>query len=270
MVSPNTAGASAKGVAVRSIVGLPKPVVRRLAGKPVVIEGKTLNPEMQLILRLEKFEGPPTESQPISRGRKQTLASCQMLGGSPSIGAVTDRTIDGPGGKLPLRFYTPKGMHGASPALVFFHGGGFVYGSIDSHDALCRFLAEEAQVRVISVDYRLAPEAPFPAAFDDSWAAYRWIVENAQGIGVDISRIAVGGDSAGGNLAALVAQHAVREGAHSPKFQLLIYPVVDYLGEYESKETFGSGFYLTKEYMDVSDENYLLGDEDPADPRLSP
>ncbi|MDQ3156339.1 MAG: alpha/beta hydrolase [Actinomycetota bacterium] len=269
-MAPTTKAAAAKGTVMRSLMRLPKPVIRKLAGKPVVIDGKTLHPEMQLVLRLEKLEGPAVETLPITRGRKQVVSSARLAGGSPSIGAVTDRTIDGPAGKLNLRFYTPSGMRGAAPALFFIHGGGWIYGDLESHDATCRFLAEEAQVRVIAVDYRLAPEAPFPAAFDDTWAAYQWIVNNAQGIGVDIDRLAVGGDSAGGNLAAIIAQQAVREGFHPPTFQLLIYPATDFVTESASRATYAKGYYLTKAFMDLANENYLLGDEDLDDPRLSP
>lgn len=270
MVSPKQAAAAAKGTTMRSILKLPKPVIRRLAGKPIVIDGKTLDEEMQLMLRLEKLEGPAVETLPITRGRKQVVSSAALAGGSPSIGAVTDRTIDGPGGKLSLRFYTPKGMRGAAPALFFIHGGGWIYGDLDSHDATCRFLAEEAQVRVIAVDYRLAPEAPFPAAFDDAWAAWQWIVNNAQGLGIDIDRLAIGGDSAGGNLAAVICQRAVREDFQAPTFQLLIYPATDFVDDWRTYETFAEGFYLTKAFRDLARENYLLGNEDLADPRLSP
>lgn len=270
MASPKQAAAAAKGVVARSLMRAPNPVLRRLAGSKVVIDGKTLHLDMQVILRLQSVEGPPTETLPISKGRKQVISSARLAGGSPPIGAVTDRTIEGPGGKIPLRFYTPKGMSGAAPALVYFHGGAFIYGGLESHDALCRVLAEEAQVRVIGVDYRLAPEAPFPAAFDDSWAAWNWIVDNAQGLGIEPNRLAVGGDSAGGNLAAIVSQTAVREGVHAPTFQLLLYPVTDYLNDTTSRHTFAEGFYLSKAFMDLGTENYLLGDEDLADPRLSP
>lgn len=268
-MSPTTK-AAAKGTVMRSLMKLPKPVIRKLAGKPIVVDGKTLHPEMQLVLRLEKLEGPSVETLPITRGRKQVVSSARLAGGSPSIGAVTDRTIDGPAGKLNLRFYTPSGMRGAAPALFFIHGGGWIYGDLESHDATCRFLAEEAQVRVIAVDYRLAPEAPFPAAFDDTWAAYQWIVDHAQGIGVDVHRLAVGGDSAGGNLAAIIAQQAVREDFHPPTFQLLIYPATDFVTESASRTTYAKGYYLTKAFMDLANENYLLGDEELDDPRLSP
>ncbi|MGA8987604.1 alpha/beta hydrolase fold domain-containing protein [Aeromicrobium sp.] len=260
---------TARGAAARSVLALPRPIIRRLAGTPVVVDGKTLDPEMQLLLRLIKLDGPAVETMPIRKGRAAVVAGARMVGGSLPIGAVTDRTIDGPGGPLTLRFYTPRGLTGASPALVFFHGGGWIYGNLESHDAMCRFLAEEAQVRVVAVDYRLAPEAPFPAAFEDSWAAWTWIAQHAKGIGIDPDRIAVGGDSAGGNLATIVAQHAIGDEI-APAFQLLIYPATDFLGNSESRKTFAEGFYLTKVFMDLAEDSYLVGDEDRTEARLSP
>lgn len=259
------------GITARSLMKLPRPVIKRLAGDPIVVNGRTLNPEMQLLLKLQRLEGPAVESIPISRARRQIVSSSRLVGGNQPIGAVTDRTIDGPGGPLPLRFYTPRGLKGPAPALVYLHGGGWIYGDLESHDALCRFLAEEAQVRVIAVDYRLAPEAPFPAGFDDCLAAWTWITEHAQGLGVDASRIAIGGDSAGGNLAAIVAQHAVGDAeVAAPAFQLLIYPATDFLSVSESRMTYADGFFLTKAFMDLAEENYLVGNEDKAEKRLSP
>lgn len=260
----------AKGTTARAVLKLPRAVIRRLAGDPLVVNGRTLDPEMQFLLKLQRLEGPPVESLAISKGRRQILSSSKLTGGKQPIGAITDRSIDGPGGPLPLRFYTPRGLKGPAPALVYFHGGGWIYGDLDTHDAFCRVLAEEAQVRIVSVDYRLAPEAPFPAAFDDNWAAWKWITENAQGLGIDASRIAVGGDSAGGNMAASVAQHAVDGDGVKPAFQLLIYPTTDFLEKSESRTTYGEGFFLTKGFMDLAEENYLVGNEDKSDKRLSP
>lgn len=261
---------AARGAALRRLLGLPAPVVERLAGAPVVVGGKRLHPEMQLLLRLQRLEGPAAESVAISRGRRIIAESSQLAGGTQPIGAVTDRTIDGPAGPLPLRFYTPRGLTGRSPALVFLHGGGWIYGDLDSHDATCRFLAEEAQVRVVAVDYRLAPEAPFPAAVDDALAAWAWVTEHAQALGIDPERIAVGGDSAGGNLAAVVAQQSVRSGVIAPAFQLLIYPVTDFAERAPSRAVYADGFFLTRAFMDLAEENYLVGGEDRTDPRLSP
>ena len=133
---------------------------------------------------------------------------------------------------LPARLYTPTRDRGA--LLLFFHGGGFMYGDLDSHDASCRFLAERSGVRVLAVDYRLAPEHPFPAAYDDALAAHRWLVENAADLGVDSDRIAVGGDSAGANLATVVAIEAARAGV-PVAYQLLVYPVTDAVREHRER-----------------------------------
>ena len=257
-------------IAARAIFSLPRPVLRRLAGPPVVIDGKTLDLETQVLLKLQGLEGPPAEAQPMPQARRQVVASSQLLAGKQPIGAVTERTIDGPGGPIGLRFYTPRGTVRTSPALMYFHGGSFMHGDLDSHDGICRMLTEDAHVRVIAVDYRRAPEDPFPAAVDDVWAAWTWVNENAAGLGLDPSRVAVGGDSAGGNLAAGVAQRAVRDGAAAPAFQLLFYPVVQFGQPTKSRELYGEGFYLSKVLMDLSDAKYLAGYEDLSDPRISP
>lgn len=261
--------AELRGSVARGAMQL-KPFVSAVAGKPVVVDGKRLDPEMQVLLRLQKLEGPSVEDVPVSRGRRILRSQAQVAGGTPPIGAVTDRTIDGPAGPLGLRFYTPRGMSGSSAALVFYHGGGWIYGDLESHDALCRALAEQAQVRVVAVDYRLAPEAPFPAATDDAWAAWTWVRDHASALAIQPDRIAVGGDSAGGNLAAVVAQRAAREDGVPPAFQLLIYPATDFAERAPSRHRYGTGFYLTSGFMDKAEDNYLVGDEDRADPRLSP
>jgi acetyl esterase len=145
-----------------------------------------------------------------------------------------------------------------------------MHGDLDSHDGICRMLAEDAQVRVIAVDYRRAPEDPFPAAVDDVWAAWTWVNANADSLGLDPSRIAIGGDSAGGNLAAVTALRAARERATEPAFQLLFYPCTVFGQPTKSRETYGEGFYLSRKLMDLADVNYLAGYEDLSDPRVSP
>ncbi len=270
MTTLDQATETARGIAGRALLRLPGPVVRRLAGAPVVIAGRTLDPQIQLLLKLMALEGPAAETVAISRGRRIIDSSSRVAGGNQPIGAVTERSIDGPAGPLTLRFYTPRGLTGQSPALLFVHGGGWIYGGLDSHDALCRFLAEKAQVRVIAVDYRLAPEAPFPAAPDDVAAAWTWVNEHAEALGIDPSRIAIGGDSAGGNLATVIALQAAAGELVAPAFQLLIYPATDFAEVAQSRLTYASGFFLTKAFMDLAEENYLVGHEDRADPRLSP
>ena len=193
-------------------------------------------------------------------------------GPAPEMHQVEDRTIPGPGGPLPLRIYTPRPMaeDELAPVLVFFHGGGWVLGDLDSHDVVCRHLAKDGDCIVVSVDYRLAPEHKFPAAIEDALAATEWVAANAASIHGDAGRLAVGGDSAGGNLAAVVCQLAKEQGGPPIRFQMLIYPAVDLTSEFPSREEYGDGYFLTKKDMFWFAEHYLDGSENPHDPRLAP
>jgi acetyl esterase len=189
--------------------------------------------------------------------------------GTQPVGSVRSVTA----ADLPARLYTPTrpaeaGATEPGPLLVFFHGGGFWCGDLDTHDAACRFLAETSGVRLLSVAYRLGPEHPFPAAHDDAAAAYAWAVEHASELGADPARIGVGGDSAGGNLAAGVAIEAARHGWPCA-VQLLVYPATLIRRETRSAELFAHGFYLTREFMARADELYAKG-VPTDDPRLSP
>lgn len=188
------------------------------------------------------------------------------------VGGVADREIPGPGGTaLPVRIYTPLDREaGALPVLAFFHGGGFVIGDLDSHDATCRSLANAARCAVVSVDYRLAPEAKFPAAAEDCFAATCWIAENAASLGVDAGRIAVGGDSAGGNLAAVTALLARDRGGPRLAHQLLVYPVIDCAFDTRSYLENAEGYFLTREMMRWFWHHYLEKPEQAADPYASP
>jgi acetyl esterase len=156
------------------------------------------------------------------------------------------------------------------PLLVYLHGGGWVRGDLHTHDNTCRFLAREAGVIVLSVDYRLAPEHKFPAAVEDSFAAFRWAHENAAELGVDQNAIAVGGDSAGGNLAAVVGQLAAADGGPVPAFLLIIYPATDFSEKRRSVKLFREGFLLTESDMDWYTAHYLPDKEAERDPRASP
>jgi acetyl esterase len=177
--------------------------------------------------------------------------------------------VPGPAGNIPIRVYRPTVATSALPLLTFFHGGGFVYGSLASHDGLCRFLAERAGVVVIAVDYRLAPEHPFPAGIEDGWAAYRWARAHANRFGGDATRVAVGGDSAGGTIAAVLAQRG-RDHDCGPEFQFLLYPSTDAVERRPSRDLFANGFWLSDELMEFFIANYLPHGIDPADPRVSP
>ena len=191
--------------------------------------------------------------------------------GNTPIGKVEDRVIPGPGGDLAVRVYTPLvTSSNVLPALVFFHGGGFVLGDLETHDDLCRVLSNESGFRVVSVDYRLAPEHPFPAAVDDCFAATKWVAANAALLGIDPGRLAVGGDSAGGNLAAVVSQLARAAGPRIA-FQLLIYPVAQ-LGapDTPSMRENAKGYFLEKDGMDWFTRLYAPDKDSRHDPRISP
>jgi len=186
----------------------------------------------------------------------------------PEVHQVDDRTVEGDGGPIPVRIYRPSPAD-ALGVLVWYHGGGFVIGDLDTADANCRELATQAGCVVVSVDYRLAPEHTSPAAADDAWSVLRWVLDNAPAIGGDPARVAVGGDSAGGNLAAVVAIAAREEGI-SLRHQLLVYPVTDLAGSSASRTENGEGYFLTKDAMDWFEECYLGPANDPHDPTISP
>ena len=256
----------AKALTLRAALGLPEPVQRALAGRRLTMDGQTLAVDTQLMLRLERVvREPSAEDLPLDAGRRLLVKHSAIAGGAQPIGAVRDLPIGTRSGRL----YVPTGATTPGPLLVFFHGGGWVYGDLDSHDPPCRFLAERSGVRVLSVDYRLAPEHPFPAAYDDVVAAYRWVTENAASLGADVSRLGVGGDSAGGNLAAVTAIEAARTGLPLA-FQLLVYPGTDATQHTESRRLFGHGLYLTEEFLDRSLAAYVPEPTERADPRVSP
>ena len=181
---------------------------------------------------------------------------------------VDTRVIPGPV-QIPVRVYRPT-LEQDLPALVYFHGGGFVICNLDTHDRLCRNLANASGAVVVSADYRLAPEHKFPAAAEDAYAATCYVAEHAAEFGVDPNRIAVGGDSAGGNLATVVALMARDRGGPSLKFQLLIYPVVDIDDDSPSMREYGHDHFLTRESMDWFIESYIGREEDRRSPYASP
>jgi acetyl esterase len=212
---------------------------------------------------------PPLGSQPVPETR-EAFAGIAAFGGPPeSLAKVESRRIPGPGGEIPLRIYTPEGS-GPFPAIVFFHGGGWVIGTLDTHDGVCRQIAKRAGAVVVSVDYRLAPEHKFPAAPEDCYAATLWVAENAAKIGVDACRLAVGGDSAGGNLAAAVSLMARDRGKPKIAYQVLIYPVTEHSYDTASYRENADGYLLTKDSMVWFWNHYLRSPADGAQPYASP
>ncbi|MEU6841245.1 alpha/beta hydrolase [Streptomyces sp. NPDC046716] len=191
---------------------------------------------------------------------------------APTVGAVEDREIPGApdGPPIPVRIYRPEGGAGPRPVVVFFHGGGWVICDLDSHDATARALCRDAGAVVVSVDYRLAPEHRFPAAVDDAYAAVRWVAGHASELGADASALSVAGDSAGGNLAAVVAQIARDEGGPAIARQLLVYPATDARQKTGSFEDNADGYFLTAAACAWFREQYLGPDGDPSHPRVSP
>lgn len=187
------------------------------------------------------------------------------------IGKVSNFAIPGPAGEIPARAYTPVAAGGEPlPTLVFFHGGGFVIGSIETHDGLCRMLANDSACRVISVEYRMAPEHKFPAAVEDAFAAVSWIEKNAANLGVDANRLAVGGDSAGGNLAAVVTQMARDAGAPKLAFQMLLFPVTEIEADMVSRREFAEGYFLEGRTIEWFFDHYFEAGADTSDTKASP
>ncbi len=233
----------------RAMSALPPKAQVKLSRKPPVrLDGLTLDPEVQLSLAMMERQGlVALETLPVDQVREITRAQGLLYGGpGVEVGSVRDITIDGAEGPLAARHYVPDEDGGPHPLLVYYHGGGWVICDLDTHDALCRLICKHAGVQVLAVDYRLAPEHPFPAAIDDARASLRWAYENAESLGADPERIAVGGDSAGGNLATVVCQLAAHDGGPAPAFQLLIYPATDSVEVSRSRELFAEGFFLTK------------------------
>jgi acetyl esterase len=212
-----------------------------------------IDPDTHALLEMIRLAGrPPFETLTPGEARQAYSASRKVLQPPPEdVADVADSSVAGPLGPIDIRLYRPTGTAGSDvlPALVYFHGGGWLLGDLDSHDGVCRRFANAARCRVVSVDYRMAPEHVFPAAVNDCFAATKYVIDNAASLGIDPAKVAVGGDSAGGNLAAVMALMA-RDGALPPlAFQLLIYPATDMMMTTISATTIGPGVPLTSATM---------------------
>ncbi len=227
-----------------------------------------LDPQARALLdMMAALNAPELWTLTPEQARANMLAARQPTPKDP-VKDVSDRTIPGPAGELPVRIYTPEGEN--LPAVVFYHGGGWVIGDIEYADIACRTIANNTPAVVISVDYRLAPEHKFPAPVDDCYAALEWTAANASSLGVDANRIAVGGDSAGGNLAAAVAIRARDENGPKIAHQLLVYPVTDHSFETPSYAENAEGYLLTKNAMVWFWDHYITGPDDSKNPLASP
>jgi acetyl esterase len=230
-----------------------------------------LDPQLQAQRELRARDGePPLYELTLEQARAADLAAIRAAGGSPRpLHEVTDRTLRGPGGELPVRMYRP-GAGRPLPALLYFFGGGWALGSIDTSDVICRALAAETGCLVVTVGYRLAPEHPFPAAVEDCHAALRWVAANAAALGADPARLAVGGDSAGGNLAAAVTLLARADGDLALAAQLLVYPNTDQLADDASLRAADDPWLFNRHSVAWYARHYLARPEDAAHPLASP
>lgn len=232
-----------------------------------------LDPQAQAVIdAFARMNLPAPETVPIAQARRQFMdARRQFLAPEEAVGAVENCTFVTSAGPLPVRIYRPNATSDTPmPALVYFHGGGWVFGNLDSHDRLCRSLCNQSGHVVISVDYRLAPEHKFPAAFDDAVASLRYVEAHAGELGIDPKRIAAGGDSAGGSIVAAAAIEMRDRGGPALTLQVLLYPVTDLRMNSDSYRRLGTGYMLTAQRMKFFADHYLRSAQDALDWRASP
>lgn len=248
-------------VLVRALGALPARAKRALAGKPVVRDGQELALDAQLVLRVNALNPrPPVEERTPAQARADIRRSTALVAGKPvELERVDDTTVAGAEGRLPARLYVPHDAT-ADALILFFHGGGWVVGDLDTHDAPCRHLARASGMKVLSVAYRCAPEHPYPAPVDDALAAFRDVAQGGH------TRVVVAGDSAGGHLAAMVALHTANSANDepTPAMQVLVYPATDFVGDHASTALFADGFMLTKRSMDWYEAQFVPRAEDKA------
>jgi acetyl esterase len=255
---------------LRGLASLPEAQLRRLAGPRVVSpDGAVLDVEAQLLLGIVERAGrKELRELGVTGAREQMEQTMEVVDFRGGAARVEARSIPVPRGRVPIRIYHPRSRCAPRPVLVYFHGGGWVVGSVSAYDGLCRALARDADAVVVSVDYGLAPEHPFPVAVDDAVAATRWVVAHCSTFDGDPRAVAVGGDSAGGNLAAVVAQETLGD-AVRPVFQLLVYPATDLTRSQPSHRLFAEGYLLTTVSIDFYLEQYIT-EAQKRDPRASP
>jgi acetyl esterase len=246
----------------RILFGLPRPVKRLLAGRAIWVDGQELDLDLHLLGRIDslfsKGDGGTVDRAALAEQRRQADLAADLVADA-LLAHIETRDLQVPGetGPLPARLYVPPAVPETRSLVVYFHGGGFVMGSVASTDPLCRLLAAQSGVRVLSVEYRLAPEHPYPAALEDALAAFRAVRSDAAAFGANPDLVAVGGDSAGANLALVVAHQQAVLGGPVPAFVLALYPVTDVERAGGSRELFGTGFGLTADYLRELERMYL-------------
>jgi acetyl esterase/lipase len=260
-----------RALALKAILALPGPMLRALSGGAAVyVGGRTLDPRLQFIAAQGRA-APPLSSLAPEVARLHTAAGFGVLRGAPEPGVtITPLKVPGGGGLIDARVYRPAILALDAPLLIFAHQGGGVIGDLDTTENFCALFAATAGWPVVSIDYRLAPEHRFPAALEDMLAACRWGREAAAGFGAAPGRIAVGGDSIGGHLAASACQALRRAGEPQPALQLLIYPALDAAGEQPSMALYGQSWPLTAADMAWFMGHYLGPEDSPENPLLSP
>lgn len=271
-MQPWTIARELQGAAANLALRMPISWINILAGAPVTVDGRTLDGRTQWFLQLLARSGPkPLQALGVAKARAEFDLFMTMMSGTPApVGEIVDRTIEGPAGRLRVRFYRPAGsVSRLLPTILYFHGGGFVIGSLEAYDLPCRFFCSRTGCAVVAVDYRLAPEHKFPAAIDDALAAFTWLASEPKGLGVDSARIVMAGDSAGGTIAAAAAQ-ILRGRQRTPCLQWLIYPATDLGADTLSHESCAEGFLLTRTDMEWFLSQYLGDADEIADPRVSP
>ena len=261
-----------QGMAANLALRMPISWINILAGPSITVDGRTLDSRTQWFLQLLARSGQkPLSELGVAKARAEFDAFQAIMGGSPApVGEIVDRTIGTPEGRMRVRIYRPAGsVARLLPTILYFHGGGFVIGSLEGYDLPCRFFCAQTGCAVVAIDYRLAPEHKFPAAVDDAVSSFHWLATNATSLGLDPARIVVAGDSAGGTLAAVVAQE-MRGTPQPPCLQWLIYPATDLAGTTHSHESCGEGFLLTRADMEWFAGHYLDDPAEASDPRISP
>jgi len=259
-----------KKSAALTFLRLPLPIIRLLIGKPIRIDGQTMDPLVQFMVKffVDHKVGDLHATEELRR-EFDIQGNWFAHNPEPSI-SITGWTVNGPNGDIPCDIYRPAKLAAKdAPALVYYHGGGYVSGSLVSHRNLCRQLAFEVNCAIVAVDYRLAPENKFPIGINDCLAAYDAVVRQARELGFDPGRISVGGDSAGGNASAVIAQQR-KLSAFPPKFQALWVPWLDMSKQTRSYELMGEGFFLEKKQMEWYTAHYLRSEEDGLNPLASP